>query len=198
MRLDEITSTPTRGERGPSVSKGSWRAPSLPDNPYVSRWVQSPGRLSSPDAGHAAGKGEAKMAGQKGEAAEELGEEPSSLAMPVGPPPWPHLTTCDLSASVDERKAWGKEARRKAREWSHAIFMPARRSRDPDDLLEAQTSGGAPDLVAIRSGRMLVSPFAYFRGSALAMTSDLAATPTSELTAQICGDANLSNFGIFM
>jgi Uncharacterized protein conserved in bacteria (DUF2252) len=138
------------------------------------------------------------MRGQKGGAAKELGDDALALDAPTSPS-WPRLTTWDPSISVEERKACGKEARCKAPRSSHAIFRsspPVR--RDPVDLLEEQTANGVPELVAIRYGRMLVSPFAYFRGSSLAMTSDLAATATSELTAQICGDAQLSNFGVFM
>ncbi len=54
-----------------------------------------------------------------------------------------------------------------------------------------------PELVPIRYGRMLVSPFTFYRGAALIMASDLAATPRSGLTVQCCGDAHLSNFGVF-
>lgn len=137
------------------------------------------------------------MAGQKGDAAEELGEDNLSQAHSPGPS-WPHLSTWELSVSVDMRKAFGKEARGKAPRSSHAIFRAPAYRRDPIDLLEEQTRGYLPELVEIRYGRMLVSPFAFFRGSGLVMTSDLAATPTTELSAQICGDAHLSNFGVFM
>ena len=54
-----------------------------------------------------------------------------------------------------------------------------------------------PELVPIRYGRMLVSPFTFFRGAALIMAADLAATPTAGITVQLCGDAHLSNFGVF-
>jgi uncharacterized protein (DUF2252 family) len=64
-------------------------------------------------------------------------------------------------------------------------------------LLERQAKTRIPELVPIRHGRMLVSPFTYYRGAALAMASDLATTPTSGLRAQICGDAHLCNFGVF-
>src|ERR1700722_11254745 len=198
VRFDGIPSGPTRGERGHGASNGSWWAPSSPDNCCVSRWTQSPARLSGPGTAQITGKGEARMAGQNGEAAEEPGEDQLSPAESAGPPPWPHLTTWDLSASMDKRKACGKEARSKAPRSSHAIFRPASHRRDPIDLLEEQTKDWLPELVAVRYRRMLASPFAYFGGSALAMTSDLASTPTSELTAQICGDANLSNFGVFV
>lgn len=68
---------------------------------------------------------------------------------------------------------------------------------DPVALLEQQAPSRLPELVPIRYGRMLMSPFTFFRGAALAMASDLAATPSSGLVVQACGDAHLSNFGVF-
>ena len=68
---------------------------------------------------------------------------------------------------------------------------------DPVALLEEQAKTRVPELVPIRYGRMLVSPFTFYRGAALIMASDLSTTPRSGLTAQICGDAHLSNFGVF-
>jgi uncharacterized protein (DUF2252 family) len=80
---------------------------------------------------------------------------------------------------------------------SHAAFdLPARRP-DPVSLLERQAANRLPELVPIRYGRMLASPFAFYRGAALVMAHDLAATPTSGLIVQACGDAHLSNFGFF-
>ena len=68
---------------------------------------------------------------------------------------------------------------------------------DPIELLERQAETRVPELVPIRYGRMLVSPFTFYRGAALIMASDLSATPRSGLTVQCCGDAHLSNFGVF-
>ena len=68
---------------------------------------------------------------------------------------------------------------------------------DPIALLEEQAESRVPELVPIRYGRMLVSPFTFYRGAALIMAADLAATPRSGLNAQLCGDAHLSNFGVF-
>ena len=68
---------------------------------------------------------------------------------------------------------------------------------DPVALLEEQAVSRVPELVPIRYGRMLVSPFTFYRGAALIMASDLAATPRSGLHVQLCGDAHLSNFGVF-
>jgi uncharacterized protein (DUF2252 family) len=79
---------------------------------------------------------------------------------------------------------------------SHAEFSPGR-SRDPVGLLLGQAQSRVPELVPVRHGRMLVSPFTFYRGAALPMAADLAATPTSGLRVQLCGDAHLSNFGAF-
>ena len=79
---------------------------------------------------------------------------------------------------------------------SHAEFRPAA-SRDPVGLLLGQAESRVPELVPVRHGRMLVSPFTFFRGAALPMAADLAGTPTSGLRVQLCGDAHLSNFGAF-
>ena len=68
---------------------------------------------------------------------------------------------------------------------------------DPVEILSEQARGRLPELVPIRNGRMLASPFAFFRGSAAVMAADLAATPSSGLQAQLCGDAHVSNFGGF-
>ncbi len=91
----------------------------------------------------------------------------------------------------------GKRARTSAPRSSHGEWTPAADRSDPVDLLSEQASERVPELVPIRHGRMLVSPFSYFRGAALPMVADLAGTPASGLPAQLCGDAHLSNFGIF-
>ena len=95
-----------------------------------------------------------------------------------------------------ERVARGKEARTLTPLEAHAD-LGASRSRDPVALLLAQATTRVPELVPIRHGRMLVSPFTFFRGAALPMTVDLAHTPVSGLRVQLCGDAHLSNFGAF-
>ncbi len=102
----------------------------------------------------------------------------------------PHLT-------VEERVKLGKEARTRAPRSSQAEFSPRTNRPDPVGLLERQATTRVPELVPIRYGRMLVSPFTFFRGAALIMASDLESTPRSGLTAQVCGDAHLSNFGLF-
>ena len=80
---------------------------------------------------------------------------------------------------------------------SHAAFDPPPDRPDPISLLEEQGKSRVPELVPVRYGRMMVSPFTFFRGAALPMASDLAATPVSGLAVQACGDAHLSNFGLF-
>jgi uncharacterized protein (DUF2252 family) len=99
--------------------------------------------------------------------------------------------------SAAERAARGKAARTSAPRSSHATFDTSFLSRDPIELLERQAASWEPDLVPIRYGRMLVSPFAFFRGAALVMASDLSGTPASGFPVQLCGDAHLSNFGLF-
>jgi uncharacterized protein (DUF2252 family) len=104
--------------------------------------------------------------------------------------PVPHL-------SVAERVARGKAARSEVPRASHAVFEPPATRADPVELLERQAKTRVPELVPIRYGRMLVSPFTFYRGGAMIMAHDLAATPRSGLSVQCCGDAHLSNFGVF-
>src|SRR4051794_27454548 len=96
-----------------------------------------------------------------------------------------------------EHAALGEEARKRVPHQAHAEFAPTSSRRDPIALLTSQASGRVPDLVPIRYGRMLVSPFTFYRGAALVMAHDLAGTPTSGIVTQLCGDAHLSNFGLF-
>jgi uncharacterized protein (DUF2252 family) len=95
-----------------------------------------------------------------------------------------------------DRAARGKDARAVAPLESHAEFSP-RAGRDPVGLLLGQAASRVPELVPVRHGRMLVSPFTFYRGAALPMAADLAGTPASGLRVQLCGDAHLSNFGAF-
>ncbi|HXT44100.1 MAG TPA: DUF2252 domain-containing protein, partial [Pseudonocardiaceae bacterium] len=98
--------------------------------------------------------------------------------------------------SHPDREARGKDARAVAPLESHAEFRPDS-SRDPVGLLLGQAQSRVPELVPIRHGRMLVSPFTFYRGAALPMAADLAGTPASGLRVQLCGDAHVSNFGAF-
>jgi uncharacterized protein (DUF2252 family) len=79
----------------------------------------------------------------------------------------------------------------------HAPFFAAPGRRDPVEILVEQGISRVPELVPIRYGRMLVSPFTFYRGAAAIMAADLAETPTSGLNVQLCGDAHLANFGLF-
>ncbi|HEX6843697.1 MAG TPA: DUF2252 family protein, partial [Actinomycetota bacterium] len=95
----------------------------------------------------------------------------------------------------DERRATGRAAQTAAPLAGQAALPPTR--PDPLGILAAQDATRLPDLVPIRYGRMSASPFTFLRGSAAVMAADLAATPSSEVTTQLCGDAHLSNFGVF-
>jgi uncharacterized protein DUF2252 len=97
----------------------------------------------------------------------------------------------------EERAAKGKAARAAVPRSAHGAWEPAADRRDPIDLLEEQAASRVPELVPIRYGRMLVSPFTFFRGAAYPMAADLAAGPRTSLHVQLCGDAHLSNFGGF-
>src|SRR6202161_1072350 len=97
----------------------------------------------------------------------------------------------------EERVMAGKEARKEVPRTSHGVWEPPANRPDPIGLLEEQETTRVPELVPIRHGRMMVSPFTFFRGAALLMASDLAHTPDSGLWVQACGDAHLSNFGGF-
>lgn len=99
--------------------------------------------------------------------------------------------------SADERRADGKALREIAPRDVQGHWKPGKDRRDPIDLLTESNIGRLPDLIPIRYGRMMASPFAFYRGSACVMASDLAAAPVSGITVQACGDAHLSNFGGF-
>ena len=99
--------------------------------------------------------------------------------------------------TVAERVARGKAARTEVPRSCHAMFESSPGRADPIELLESQAATRVPELVPIRYGRMLVSPFAFYRGAAKIMAHDLAVTPRSGLNVQCCGDAHLSNFGLF-
>jgi uncharacterized protein (DUF2252 family) len=99
--------------------------------------------------------------------------------------------------SVDDRKAKGLEARERTALSEHVTWRPAADRPDPVGLLEEQDTTREPDLVPVRHGRMMVSPFTFYRGAAKIMAADLKDTPVAGLDAQLCGDAHLSNFGLF-
>jgi uncharacterized protein (DUF2252 family) len=99
--------------------------------------------------------------------------------------------------SVAERAALGKAARSAVPRSSHAAFEPESQRGDPIALLESQDQTRVPELLPIRYGRMSASAFAFYRGAAKIMASDLAPTPRTGLTVQCCGDAHVANFGVF-
>jgi uncharacterized protein (DUF2252 family) len=99
--------------------------------------------------------------------------------------------------SIDERRAAGLDARGRTPPSAHADWIPAVDRPDPVTLLREQDADREPDLVPVRHGRMMVSPFTFYRGAAKIMAADLAETPVSGLQVQLCGDAHLSNFGAY-
>ena len=96
-----------------------------------------------------------------------------------------------------ERYAQGRALRSKAPRSSHAEWAPDPKRPDPISMLEEANQTRLKQLVPIRFGRMSMSPFAFYRGTADIMAYDLAKTPVSGIQAQLCGDAHLSNFGVF-
>jgi uncharacterized protein (DUF2252 family) len=99
--------------------------------------------------------------------------------------------------SSDERRAEGKALRDEASREGHGHWKPPKDRRDPVDILNEANEGRLPDLIPIRFGRMMQSPFAFYRGSAAIMAADLAAMKSPGIRVQACGDAHLSNFGGF-
>jgi uncharacterized protein (DUF2252 family) len=99
--------------------------------------------------------------------------------------------------TVAERAAAGLAARSQAAVTSHSGWTPAANRPDPVALLEEQDRSREPDLVPVRHGRMLASPFTFYRGAAKIMAADLEDTPRAGLIVQLCGDAHLSNFGVY-
>jgi uncharacterized protein (DUF2252 family) len=105
--------------------------------------------------------------------------------------------TIDEDDGFAERRAMGRSARQAAHRSSHGVWRRVTGIVDPVDILQSQAESRVPELVPIRYGRMRVSPFAFYRGGAAVMAADLSSTPHSGLTVQLCGDAHLSNFGLF-
>jgi len=107
------------------------------------------------------------------------------------------ITEKAMTASVSDRRASGREARKLVPRRSHGAWAPSGDRPDPIELLRTQDDDRLQDLVPMRWGRMSASPFAFYRGSAALMAADLAPAPRTGLTVQLCGDAHLSNFGLF-
>src|SRR6266545_3463139 len=106
---------------------------------------------------------------------------------PLAPPDLP----------VAERRARGRALRAQTSRRSHAGWTPSPDRPDPIVLLESEAVNRVPELVPIRYGRMLASPFAFLRGAAIVMAADLATTPSTGIVVQLCGDAHLANFGLY-
>src|SRR4051794_19486522 len=102
----------------------------------------------------------------------------------------PATTPAQQAISPADRAARGRAARSEVPRGSHADWVPSARRRDPVAVLEGQAESRVPELVPVRYGRMLTSPFAFFRGAAAIMAADLAYAPRSGMTAQLCGDAH--------
>ncbi|MFG2006259.1 DUF2252 domain-containing protein [Spirillospora sp. NPDC048911] len=103
-------------------------------------------------------------------------------------------TTTLTPLTPSERAAYGKEARAQRPRSSHGVYEAAEKRADPVDIIERQSAARLPELVPIRYGRMLESPFRFYRGAAAIMAADLGALPHTGITAQLCGDAHLLNF----
>ena len=116
---------------------------------------------------------------------------------PLRPSESPARTAAARYRPPAERTARGKSCRSKVPRESHAVWEPRPDRRDPIALLEEQAAERVPELVPIRYGRMSASPFAFYRGAAYVMASDLAGTPQTGIRVQLCGDAHLANFGGF-
>ena len=106
-------------------------------------------------------------------------------------------TTEEPYRSQVERRAEGRTLRDAVPRADHSGWKPFKGRRDPVDIVLASNEGRLQDLVPIRHGRMMQSPFAFYRGTAAIMAADLSHTPNSGLRVQACGDAHLANFGGF-
>lgn len=123
-----------------------------------------------------------------------VGNDPLTLpdqALPEFSPPLDSIPTSE------EQYAMGKSLRDKCSRADHAVWKAPDNRLDPLDLMEESNKGRMPQLIPIRHGRMLKSPFTFFRGAAMNMAADLAVTPTSGIRVQACGDCHLMNFGAF-
>jgi uncharacterized protein (DUF2252 family) len=99
--------------------------------------------------------------------------------------------------TVEQRRALGRSIRKSVPREAHAVWQAPARRQSPLEILEQQAASRLPDLVPVRYGRMLASPFAFYRGAAAVMAMDLSTLPRTQLTVQLCGDAHLANFGVF-
>src|SRR3954452_8748301 len=108
-----------------------------------------------------------------------------------------HRGMLDVPKAVETRMAEGRAERESVPLEAHAEWVAFEGRPDPVWILEEQNATRVPELVPIRHGRMIVSPFTFYRGGAAIMASDVSHTPSTRLRVQCCGDAHLSNFGVF-
>jgi Uncharacterized protein conserved in bacteria (DUF2252) len=106
--------------------------------------------------------------------------------------------TLVLPPARAERYAAGKALRQRVPREDHGAWTPAHHRRDPVEMVIESSKGHIPELVPIRYGRMMVSPFTFYRGTANIMAADLASTPVSGIKAQLCGDAHLLEVPSFL
>jgi uncharacterized protein (DUF2252 family) len=125
-----------------------------------------------------------------------MNKQHEDLPTPTEPPSG-HRLKIASHPSVQQRAELGKSTRRKIPRESHADWDAKPDRPNPVELLEAQDATRIAELIPIRYGRMLASPFAFYRGAAAIMASDLATLPHTGLRVQLCGDAHISNFGGF-
>jgi uncharacterized protein (DUF2252 family) len=123
---------------------------------------------------------------------------PTEVPVSVADPSPPRAVARRIDGTTaDDRRQFGRSVRAEVPRGVHGAWTPAPDRPDPVALLEEQAEGREPELVPIRYGRMLTSPFAFYRGAALVMAADLARAPSTGLPVVACGDAHLSNFGVF-
>ncbi len=198
------TGTATKAKTATARQRSASAAsPARASNPASSAKSASPGRSvrsvspgrsarSASAAGSATGTGQRTVRRARSVKAASSAAEPAPRATRRARP-----APASPRLSPAERVARGKAARATVPREAHAALdLPPDRP-DPIVLLEGQAASRVPELVPIRYGRMLASPFSYFRGAALPMAADLANSPASGITVQACGDAHLSNFGFF-
>jgi uncharacterized protein (DUF2252 family) len=135
---------------------------------------------------------EALMSAVRGGSGSRTAGRPRAKLPELPSPAWKRA-----GLTLEDRVARGRAARKDAPRSAHGRWQPAADRPDPVALLQDQAESRVHELVPIRYGRMLVSPGTFYRGAALIMAADLATSPRSGVTVQLCGDAHLSNFGVF-
>ena len=143
------------------------------------RFISKQAPRNSKEAGFVMGK--VRESTKKGSKSPSSGRKPAFVPVP----------------SRSQQSEVGRSLRATCPRGSHAAWRPSDDRPDPVSLLKESSTGRIPELIPVRYGRMLQSPFAFYRGAALNMAADLAGTPTNGLRVQACGDCHLLNFGAF-